>query len=97
MPLNKVDLPAPFGPTTASERAGLDRAVEMMHGRMALVAERQIVKAHAHRLMAQRVAQKNAAQISAISAPATASRCGAESRSSDGEIAGDGCGAPPWW
>jgi hypothetical protein len=44
----------------------------------------------------QRVAQKNAAQIRAINAPAIASRCGAESRMSDGEIAGVGCGAPLW-
>ena len=44
MPLNRVDLPAPFGPTTATSAPLAIVAVEMVHRRMAVVAERQIVK-----------------------------------------------------
>jgi hypothetical protein len=43
----------------------------------------------------QRMAHKAAAHISAISAAASATRFGSESRKSDGEIVGDGCGWPP--
>jgi len=39
----------------------------------------------------QPTAQNAAAQISAISTPAIASRWTADSRNKDGEIAGDGC------
>jgi hypothetical protein len=45
-------------------------------------------------MAAQRVAQKNAVHISAISIPASASRLAAESRSIDGEIVGDGWASP---
>ena len=52
-PLNSVDLPAPFGPTTAVSEPASHRAVEMMHGRMAVVAQRQIaelqLRGHRHR------------------------------------------------
>jgi hypothetical protein len=85
-------------PDDRNQRAAPDGAAQMMHRRMAFVAERQIVESQfSHRSLDQCVAQKNAVQISAIRAAATASRCGADSRISDAEIAGDGCGAPPWW
>ena len=44
MPLSRVDLPAPFGPTTATSAPAGDRAVEVMDRRMAVVAERQILE-----------------------------------------------------
>ena len=44
MPLSRVDLPAPFGPTTADQAAGRDLAVEMVHGRMAVIAERHVIE-----------------------------------------------------
>ena len=40
------------------------------------------------------MAHSTAAQISAVSAPATASRFAAESRSNEGESTGDGWAAP---
>ena len=44
MPLNSVDLPAPFGPTTAIRAPAADLAVEVMHRRVPVVAERHIAK-----------------------------------------------------
>jgi hypothetical protein len=43
------------------------------------------------------MAHKTAAQITAMTIPATANRFGAESRSRDGATEGEGCVAPPWW
>jgi hypothetical protein len=48
-PLNSVDLPAPLGPTTAISAPGFDRAVEMVHRRMAVVAERQVAESQLRR------------------------------------------------
>ena len=45
------------------QRAGLDRAVEMMHGRMPVVAQREIAELQ---LRGHRIAQNAASQISAI-------------------------------
>ena len=45
MPLSSVDFPAPFGPTMAVRLPGGDLAVEMVHGRVAAVAERQVLEA----------------------------------------------------
>ena len=83
-PLNSVDLPAPFGPTTAVSEPVAHRAVEMMHRRMAVIAERQIAEAKLRGHRRHRVAQNTAAQISAISAAAKPSRCSADSRRIDG-------------
>ena len=74
MPLNSVDLPAPFGPTTAISAPAVDRAVEMMHRRMAVIAEREVAESQLRRRSTcsghQRIAQNTAAQISAISTAA---------------------------
>ena len=43
-PLNSVDLPAPFGPTTAISAPASTAPSEVMHRRMAVVAERQIAE-----------------------------------------------------
>jgi hypothetical protein len=45
----------------------------------------------------QEIAHSADAQISTISTPATAIRCGAESRISEGAIVGAGWVAPLWW
>ena len=44
MPLNRVDLPAPFGPTTATSAPVSTAPLEMMHCRVALIAERKITE-----------------------------------------------------
>ena len=76
----------------------LDHAVKMMHGRMPVIAEGEIVEAkRGHCGRSHRVAHSTATQISAIKAPVSARRLGAESRSSDGERAGEGWAAPAWW
>ena len=86
MPLNSVDLPAPFGPTTAISAPVCDGAVEMMHGRMAVVAEREIaeLQLRGHRLTFTPSPRTPRAQITAITAAATASRWSADSRRIDG-------------
>ena len=80
-PLNSVDLPAPFGPIDGDQCAGLDRTVEVMDGRMAVVAERHIAeferRAHA-------IAQKIAPHRTAITTAAPASRSQADSRRIEG-------------
>src|SRR3984957_20902859 len=80
------------------QRALLHHAVKVMHGRVPVVAEGKIVESErAPCGRSHRVAHSTATQINAIKAPASARRLGAESRSSDGESAGDGWAAPAWW
>ena len=96
MPLNRVDLPAPFGPTTATSAPFSTAPLEVMHRWVPLIAEREIAKEkfrHGHLFSVgwdisgpgfQEIAHSADAQISTISTPATAIRCGAESRNSEG-------------
>ena len=73
MPLNSVDLPAPFGPTTAISAPVVDRAVEMMHRRMAVVAEREIAELQRRASCASSahvIAQNTAPHSTAISTAA---------------------------
>ena len=92
MPLNSVDLPAPFGPTTAISAPGLHRPVQMMHRRVAVIAEREIAeferRAHDH------IAQRTAPHSAAISTETAASRSSAERRRIDGETVAGGCAWP---
>ncbi len=85
MPLRSVDLPAPFGPTTAVRLPGRDLAVEMMHGRPAAVAERQVVEADARSRFScpRRSSARTRAQIAPESTAAPIRRCPAERRRSE--------------
>ena len=47
MPFISVDLPEPLAPTTAVSEPLCDRAAQMVHGRMAAVAKRQVAKGQA--------------------------------------------------
>ena len=60
-----------------------------------LVHEATFAEEEAER--ARQTAHSTASQISAINAPASARRLGADRRSSDGESAGDGWAPPAWW
>src|SRR5262249_50113606 len=66
--LEQRRLAGTVGTDHRDQRAGLDRAVEMMHGRMALVTERDVAELQscAHAVTAI-IAQKTAPQSSAIS------------------------------
>ena len=44
MPLSSVDLPEPFGPTIAVSDPARKRPIEMVHRRMPVIAQRQIVE-----------------------------------------------------
>ena len=56
-PRNSVDLPAPFGPITATSAPGGDLAIEVMHRRMPVIAERDVLefdlRGHAHLIASQ--------------------------------------------
>ena len=94
MPLNSVDLPAPFGPTTAISAPASTGAVQMMHRRMAVIAERQIAEfeRRAHRQLA--IAQKTAPHSTATITATAASRSSADRRRIDGETVAGGCAWP---
>ena len=93
MPLNSVDLPAPFGPTTAISAPASTCAVQMMHRRVAVIAERQIVGTASAALMTA-IAQKTAPHSTAISTATAASRSSAERRRIDGDTVAGGCAWP---
>ena len=90
---------APFGPTTATQRAALHRAVEVVHGRMPVVAEREIAELQRARSSTYTfIAQSTAPHSSAMSAAAMPSRCTTDRRRIDGKIAAGGCPWPGrWW
>ena len=78
-------MPAPFGPQIATRAPGLDLGIEMMHGRMTVVAERQVMEADGGAHGRSVIARPKA--VAAHKAPITtrrrASRAAAESRSKD--------------
>ena len=95
-PRNSVDLPAPFGPTTASSAPGGDLAIEVMHRRMAVIAERDVaefdLRGHAHL-----IATSTTAHSAALTASAAARRAVTVMRRIDQGAACAGCGvAGPW-
>ena len=100
MPLNRVDLPAPFGPTTAISAPVLDRAVEMMHRRMAVVAEREIAKfqrrGHVVPSTFKSSPRRTTPHSAAMSTAAIASRSTTDMRRIEGAIAAGGCPSPGW-
>src|SRR5205823_12988718 len=79
------------------QRAGLHVAVQMMHRRMAVVAERHIVegKRCAHVQLA--IAQMTAPHSATISAATAASRSSADSRRIEGDTVACGWAWPGWW
>ena len=94
MPLNSVDLPAPFGPTTAISAPAVDLAVQMMHRRVAVVAERQIAEFERRAHDSSAIAQNTAPHSAAISTATAASRSSAERRRIEGETVAGGCAWP---
>ena len=82
MPRNSVDLPAPLGPTTASSAPGRDLAVEVMHRRMPVVAQRDVaelqLRGHAHLIASQTTAHSPA--LTASAAPSAGNHGHAQDR-----------------
>jgi len=70
-----------------------------MHSRVPVITKRHVGKSDCgrHSSRTQFVAQKAAAQISAIKNPAIERRWSADSRSNDGASGGGGCAPGPWW
>ena len=91
-----ADVGVAVGADHCHQRAGIDRAVEVMHRRVAVIAKGEIVETQRCRHCAQLpdIAQNTAAQITAITTPAAASRSTADSRRIDGEIDAGGWPSP---
>src|SRR5262249_33304161 len=79
-------------PHDRQQRALVDLAVEVMHGRVTLVPEREIRESQCR---AHEIAQCTAAHSSAISTAAAASRSHAESRRIESDTVAGACGASP--
>jgi hypothetical protein len=73
------------------QRALLHRAVQMMHRRVAVIAERQVSELECR---AHAIAQNTAPHSTAITTATAASRSGAERRRIDGDTVAGGCAWP---
>jgi hypothetical protein len=71
--------------------AGLHLAREMMHRRMAIVAERHVVEGQRRTHDQVAIAQNTAPHSATISTDTAASRSSAERRRIDGETVAGGC------
>ena len=94
MPLSSVDLPAPFGPTTAISAPASTSSVQVMHRRVAVIAERQVAEFERRAHCQLAIAQKTAPHSTATSTATAASRSSAERRRIDGETVAGGCTWP---
>ncbi|MEY9729520.1 hypothetical protein ABIA07_005421 [Bradyrhizobium yuanmingense] len=95
MPRNSVDLPAPFGADHRNQRARRNLSAEMMHGRVPVIAEREIVKVQrCHRHL---IASKTMPHSTAQTASAAARRPAMVMRRIDQGAAWAGCGEVASW